>query len=52
MAQGVAKHWSVDTLDTFKAVFINSPYISLLGKYLKTGVNVSNLSKCCLIEVA
>jgi hypothetical protein len=37
MAQGVAKHWSVDTLDTFKAVFINSPYISLLGKYLKTG---------------
>ena len=35
---------ALDTLDTFGAVFINSPYISLLGKDCKTGVNASNVS--------
>lgn len=35
---------SVDRLDTFRAVFINSPMFRLLGKDCKTGVNLSNVS--------
>lgn len=44
MARINVNQLALDTLDTFRAVFINSPYISFLGKDCKTGVNASNVS--------
>lgn len=44
MEQINVNQFALDTLDALGSVFINSPYISLLGKDCKTGVNASNLS--------
>lgn len=53
MAQINVIQLSLDRLDRFGAVFINSPYIPFLGKDWKTGVNLSNLSTRILFsEVA